>query len=367
MLLADILVRLRGRDPLPLSRRCLAEAYNRSGGWRVSKHLRVLVGDGWLSLAKRSEDEKAHCYSHGWRLRQDPGLTSEWEVLGDGLWGSEGLLSVFKDSAAFGYGMIGESRLICLGALIRSQGPVTKAQLFSYVGTLMGRATVSNAIDRLVSDNLVTRTDGGFIVVAGWESTLHGLVERHEEGRERQQRNSARHVMEREAFAKRLRGDGITDLQLGELLQLPCVRCGSRSSEKEHFPPRKYKDSWRTHSLWAICQKCNNKTSLFIRALPSEEELRPPKVEKFWWVSGIDPGDLLQASVEFRLRRFYQASENGDKDEAVRAIRMSLSIYNHMEERCLLTTERLPGTKRSRGQRALKGPARPMSGSRLPY
>ena len=367
MLLADILVRLRGRDPLPLSRRCLAEAYNRSGGWRVSKHLRVLVGDGWLSLAKRSEDEKAHCYSHGWRLRQNPGLATEWEALGDALWGPEGLLSVFKDSAAFGYGMIGESRLICLGALIRSQGPVTKAQLFSHVGTLMGRATVSNAIDRLVSDNLVTRTDGGFIVVAGWESTLHGLVERHEEGRERQQRNSARHVMEREAFAKRLRGDGITDLQLGELLQLPCVRCGGRSSEKEHFPPRKYKDSWRTHSLWAICQKCNNKTSPFIRALPAKDEIPPPKVEEFWWVPGIDPGDLLQASMEFRLRRFYQASENGDKDEAVRAIRMALSIYNHMEERGLLTTERLPGTKRSRGQRTLKGSARPLSGSRLPY
>ena len=367
VLLADILVRLRGRDSLPLSRRDLAEDYNRSGGSRVSKHLRVLVGDGWLSLTKRSEGEKAHCYSQGWRFRQDPCLASGWEALGDALWGPEGLLSVFKDSAAFGYGMIGESRLICLGALIRSQGPATKAQLFSHVGTLMGRATVSNAIDRLVSDNLVTRTDGGFIVVAGWESTLHGLVERHEEGRERQQRNSARHVMEREAFAKRLRGDGITDLQLGELLQLPCVRCGGRSSEKEHFPPRKYKDSWRTHSLWAICQKCNNKTSPFIRALPAKDEIPPPKVEEFWWVPAIDPGDLLQASMEFRLRRFYQASENGDKDEAVRAIRMALSIYNHMEERGLLTTERLPGTKRSRGQRTLKGSARPLSGSRLPY
>ena len=40
--------------------------------------------------------------------------------------------------------------------------------------------------------------------------------------------------------------------------------------------------------------------------------------------------------MEFRLRRFYQAFENGDKDEAVRAIRMALPIYYHMEERCLL-------------------------------
>ena len=168
-------------------------------------------------------------------------------------------------------------------------------------------------------------------------------------------------------FAKRLRDGGITDLQLLELKKLPCVMCGGRSSQKEHFPPRKYKDSWRTHSLWAICKPCNNRTSSFIRALPSKEELQPPKVEEFWWVPGIDPGDLLQASMEFRLRRFYQASENGDKDEAVRAIRMALSIYNHMEERGLLTTERIPETKRSRGQRTLKGSARPLSGSRLPY
>ena len=79
---------------------------------------------------------------------------------------------------------------------------------------------------------------------------------------------------------------------------------------------------------------------------------------------GIDSGDLLQASMEFRLRRFYQAFENGDKDEAVRAIRMALPIYYHMEERCLLATGWIPGTKRSRGQGTLKESARPLSGSR---
>jgi hypothetical protein len=367
VLLADILVRLRECDPLPLSRRDLAEAYNRSGGSRVSKHLRMLVGDGWLSLAKQSQGKKAHCYSHGWRLRQNPGLGSEWEALGDALWGSEGLLSVFKDSAAFGYGMIGESRLICLGALIRSQEPMTKTQLSSYVRVLMGATAVSDALDALERDGLVEKTDDGFITMTGRESTLHELVESSPPGRQRQQRNSERHAEERAMFAKRLRDGGITDLQLLELKKLPCVMCGGRSSQKEHFPPRKYKDSDRIHSLWAICKPCNNRTSSFIRALPAKDEIPPPKVEEFYWVPGIDPGDLLQASMEFRLRRFYQASENGDLDEAVRAIRMALSIYNHMEERGLLTTERIPETKRSRGQRTLKGSARPLSGSRLPY
>ena len=367
VLLADILVQLRECDPLPLSRRDLAEKYNRSGGSRVSKHLKVLVEDGWLSLTKRSEGEKAHCYSHGWRLRQDPGLASEWEALGDALWGSEGLLSVFKDSAAFGYGMIGESQLICLGVLIRSQEPMTKTQLSSYVRVLMGATTVSDALDALERDGLVEETDDGFITMTGWESTLHELVESSPPGRQRQQRNSERHAEERAMFAKRLRDGGITDLQLLELKKLPCVMCGGRSIQKEHFPPRKYKDSNRIHSLWAICKPCNSMTSLFIRDLPSKEELQPPKVEEFCWAPGIDPGDLLQAATEFRLRRFYQSSENGDKDEAVRAIRMALSIYNHMEERGLLTTERIPETKRSRGQRTLKGSARPLSGSRLPY
>ena len=367
VLLADILVRLRECDPLPLSRRDLAETYNRSSGSRVSKHLRMLVGDGWLSLAKQSQGKKAHCYSHGWRLRQNPGLGSEWEAFGDALWGSEGLLSVFKDSAAFGYGMLGESRLICLGALIRAQEPMTRTQLSGHVRVLMGARTASNALNALERDGLVEKTQDGFITMTGWESTLHELVESSPPGRQRQQRNSERHTEERAMFAKRLRDGGITDLQLLELKKLPCVMCGGRSSQKEHFPPRKYKDSDRIHSLWAICKPCNNRTSLFIRALPSKEELQPPKVEKFWWVPGIDPGDLLQASTEFRLRRFYEAFKNGDKDEAVRAIRMALSIYNHMEERGLLTTERIPETKRSRGQRTLKGSARPLSGSRLPY
>ena len=150
VLLADILVRLRECDPLPLSRRDLAEAYNRTSGSRVSKHLRVLVGTGWLSLAKRSQGKKAHCYSRGWRLRQNPGLASEWEALGDGLWGSEGLLSAFKDSAAFGYGMLGESRLICLGALIRAREPVTKAQL---------QQVLSHHKQQTRSLTLIVRTD----------------------------------------------------------------------------------------------------------------------------------------------------------------------------------------------------------------
>ena len=369
VLLADILVRLRECDPLPLSRRALAEAYNRTSGSRVSKHLRVLVGTGWLSLAKRSQGKKAHCYSRGWRFRQNPGLASEWEALGDGLWGFEGLLSAFKDSAAFGYGMFGESRLICLGALIRAREPVTKAQLSSYVGTLMGRVTVSDAVDALEGDRLIEKVDGGFVAMPGWESTLHELVESCPPGRERLRRNAERHVAEREAFAERLQDGGITDLQLVALKKLPCVRCGGRSSEKEHFPPRKYKDSDRIHSLWAICKKCNNKTSSFIRALPEKDEIRPLKIMAAYVApaANVDRVDFLQISLEFRLRRFYEAFKNGDKDEAVRAIRMALSLYSYMERRGLLRRERIPGTKRSQGQRTLKGSARPMSGSRLPY
>ena len=233
----------------------------------------------------------------------------------------------------------------------------------------MGARTASDALDALERDGLVEETDDGFITMTGWESTLHELVESCPPGRERLRRNAERHVAEREAFAERLQDGGITDLQLVALKKLPCVRCGGRSSEKEHFPPRKYKDSDRIHSLWAICKKCNNKTSSFIRALPEKDEIRPLKIMAAYVApaANVDRVDFLQISLEFRLRRFYEAFDNGDKDEAVRAIRMALSVYNYMERRGLLRRERIPGTKRSQGQRTLKGSARPLSGSRLPY
>jgi hypothetical protein len=77
----------------------------------------------------------------------------------------------------------------------------------------------------------------------------------------------------------------------------------------------------------------------------------------------ISVDSLLQVSMEFRLRGFYQAFETGDKDEAVGAIRMALLIY-YLEERCLLVTGWILGTKRSRGQRTLKESTRPLSKSR---
>ena len=372
VLLASIVRLLGSHDPVSYSRRQAADDFNRSGDSRLGVHLRRLCREGWLKIEVRSVGWNAHMYTRGGRFIADPELCAAWDEISVALYGPSGLLTRFRGSSAFGHGMLKENGLICLGALIEASGPATQQQLVAYPDPLMPKSSAIRSLNRLIRFGLVETADGLLVVAPNWESTLADRCRSDDAGDRRQTRGRIQRRKEQKLNRDRLDWGDISDLEVVELRKFPCVRCGRRSEpgevfQKEHFPPRTYKDSDRIHSLWAICKPCNNRTSLFIRALPAKDEIPPPKVEEFYWVPGIDPGDLLQASMEFRLRRFYQASENGDKDEAVRAIRMALSIYNHMEEHGLLTTERIPETKRSRGQRTLKGSARPLSGSRLPY
>jgi len=187
-LLAYVLERLGFHDPVTLARRDVARAFNRSGDSRVSTHLHHLVQDGWLQVAERSTGNYAHTYTRGPRLVGDAALREKWDEFSQALFGPGGLLARFRGSPAFGHGLLMESGLVCLGAMIHASGPVSKSQLSRHLNALISRSAVTSAVDRLVRFDLVESTDAGFIVVSGWETTLEALIEAEDAGAARERR-----------------------------------------------------------------------------------------------------------------------------------------------------------------------------------
>jgi len=155
-----------------------------------------------------------------------------------------------------------------------------------------------------------------------------------------------------------------TSQERKRLLRQPCVRCGGRASQVEHFPPKKFDGFDHRHTAFAICWDCNNATSGFIKSL---DKIPPLRVTETCIADGIDPGDLLRASVEKGLRRFYRAFKDGDVDAALLAIQIPRSVCLDWKAKGTIPWKRQPGTIRSRGTRTLKGKAAPRTDSRLPY
>ncbi len=393
VLLAYVLGRLGFHDPVTLARRDVARAFNRSGDSRVSTHLHHLVQGGWLRVAKRSTGNYAHTYTRGPRLVADKNLRRTWDELSQALYGPGGLLARFRGSPAFGHGLLLESGLLCLGALVQVSGPVSKPQLARYLSALVSESAVTGAVDRLVKSDLIESTNAGFVVVPDWESTLEALIEAVDAGAARERRNVDRWTRERDSFNERLDRGDITDQERVALRKLPCVRCGDSGGQLEHFPPRRFLNSYNPHLLWSICGDCNNSMNGFIRSL---DDVEPPVVDGFWCTPGVDPGDLLQASTEFGIRRFYRAFDQRSghrgrssgvrrrstrrrerrtrtttpevaKALAARAIRFPWALYRHLQEHDLLTSERVPGTKRPASRRRKNDSTGSLDNSRILY
>ena len=393
VLLAHVLEHLGFHDPVTLARRDVARAFNRSGDSRVSTHLHHLVRGGWLRVAKRSTGNYAHTYTRGPRLVADKNLRRTWDELSQALYGPGGLLTRFRGSPAFAHGLLLESGLLCLGALVQATGPVSKPQLARYLSALVSRSTVTDAVDRLVRFALVESTDAGFVVVPDWESTLETLIEAENAGAARVRRNVDRWTRERDSFDERLDRGDITDQGRVALRKLPCVRCGGSGGQLEHFPPKRFLNSYNPHLLWSICGDCNNSMNGFIRSL---DDVEPPVVDGFWCTPGVDPGDLLQASTEFGIRRFYRAFDQRSghrgrssgvrrrstrrrerrtrtttpevaKALTARAIRFPWALYRYLQEHDLLTSERVPSTTRPPSRRRKNDSTGSLDNSRLPY
>ncbi len=356
LVLADVLNRMGDGYLVAYARRDTQLIFNRAGGDRVSKHLRVLVEDGWLLVAKRTKGKIPHIYSRGLLLRRRTVLLEEWATISTTLWGDGGLLTRFRGSPALGVGCLGVYRVLVLAVIVYDP-PVTKSVLRGYLGPWMSRQTVTTATNVLVDAGLIELGEDGFVPVEGWRETLDRLVVELPAGADRQQQIKQRVLLDREAFTELLRSGAITAEERAQLLARPCSRCGGRSTQVEHFPPRKYLDLNHRHLVWAICSACNNHYSTFIRGLPKP----PTPASKVVGVAdGADPVKWLRASLEVGLRRLYAAADAGNQEEALAAIRRAHALWKALSLEGPVPSQRTR-SDRSRTRRTKTG-RRPTAG-----
>jgi len=363
VLLAWVLTELEGREAFMLPRREAQMEFNRSNGRLVSKHLAGLVGDGWL-VSFEDDESDAYWYVHGRRLARPTALRKDWLDLADGLWGQQGLLRTYEDVAALSHGMPGINGMLVLSTLARCESPISSGELHQYLCSFMKRPTVVKRLNRLINEDLAKFTADGYVATDDWRAELDKLVATSKAGALRSEKICDQVERDRSNFSE-FRGSGrLTPKERKWLRRQPCVRCGGRSSQVEHFPPKKFDGFDHRHTAFAICEQCNNDTSGFIKRLPWVEPLR---VTETFIADGVDPGDLLRASVEKGLRRFYRAFKDGDVDAALLAIQIPRSLCLDWKAKGPIPWKREPGTARSRGSRTSKGKAAPRTDSRLPY
>lgn len=363
LLLADVLNRMGDDDLVACARRNAQLDFNRVGGDRVSGHLRVLVEDGWLLVAERTRGKIPHKYSRGPLLRRRTALWEDWKTISATLWDDGGLLTRFRGSPAFGVGCLGVYRVLVLAVIVCGP-PVPKSILRGFLGPWMSRQTVTTATNVLVDAGLIELGEDGFVPVDGWCEVLGLFVSESAAGADRHDRLGKTIRHDRAGFDELLRSGDITPEERGQLLLRPCVRCGGRSNNLEHFPPKKYNRSNSPFLVWSICGECNWSFSVFIRSLDRPE---PPQSIELSIAEGVDPGDFLRASTEVGLRRFYLAAENGDLDDALNAIMFCWTLWRRLNETTPISRKRLPGTRRPRSSRTLSDRGGASPGSRLPY
>ena len=363
LVLADVLNRMGDGYLVAYARRDAQLIFSRAGGDRVSNHLRVLVEDGWLLVAERTKGKIPHIYSRGPLLRRRSALLEEWATISATLWGDGGLLTRFRGSPALGVGCLGVYRVLVLAVIVYDP-PVTKSVLRGYLGPWMSRQTVTTATTVLVEAGLIELCDDGFVPVDGWCEVLGLFVSESAAGADRYHRLGETIRHDRAGFDELLRSGDITPEERGQLLTRPCVRCGGRSNQSEHFPPKKFSGSNSPFLVWAICDRCNLSFSGFIRSL---HMLGPPQSIELSITEGVDPGDLLRSSTEVGLRRFYTAADNGDLDAALEAIKRCWALWLRLSESQPPPKERLPGTRRPQSSRTLKNRGAALPESRLPY
>jgi len=362
--LAFILSEFRIGHPFELSQRSGRKMFNRGNGGDFSKDLRELRAEGWLT-AQQVGDTEGLCYSPGKKLEQNSALFEEWQAFTTSLFGKQGLVSKFVNSPVWGHGVFGFKQTLVLGALVYRKQKFRRVDLVNYLQKLMSQSTIDSALKKMVEAKIISFTDGYYVRSQSWEENLKIFVDGHPGGKARQVRIRREVAIDRRRYANLIRDGKLSPKDREKLLRNPCVRCGRKSKEVEHFPPVKFGGNDHPHLVWAICHSCNARTKAFIKRIPLFET-RPGKlhIAKL----GIDPNDLLRASLSNGLGKFYKAAEKFDYAEGRRIIEKACSLVLHLEVNGLLKKRRTVKVNRPQSVRVKKA-KRPIinESSRLKY
>ena len=337
--------------PVELSRRSGQKLFNRAGGPRVSQDLKALRDAGWLNVTQSPVSE-AYIYSPGRLLTRNPKLFEEWEVFSKAMFGRQGLVSKFKNSAVWGHGFFGWNQVLVLGMLVYRKQSFRRVDVINYLAGLVGTSSIDTALKTLTEAKILQKVDGKYTRTVDWKNRLRILVDGHPGGRARRHRIAKEVRKERHAYTMVARLGHLTLQEKKSLLKNPCLQCGEKAVEVEHFPPQKLGGKDHPHLVWASCKKHNKETRWFIRKL---KPLPPLSSCLLVVKKDFDVNFLLRTTLVRHLRNFYRAAEAKDYTAGHEAVRKSVQFLSDLETLGLLRNAPKAWTRRRNGARSFKG------------
>ena len=338
-------------SPGPFSQRGGRKLFNRGGGRLVSRDLKALCDGGWLS-SRRFEATEALTYRPGRLLIGKPKLHAEWKSLSSSLFGTGGLVKKFVNSAVWGHGVLGFNQTLVLGTLVYRHQSFRRVDIIKYLDGFVGVSSIDNALRTLVDAQIVSKENGLYTRRRDWSKNLKIFLDSQKGGTARKERIKREVRNDRDKYANHCRLGRLTPQEKRKLLKNPCLRCGKKANEVEHYPPRKYGGHDHTHLVWAICKECNRKTKSFIQKLGP---LPPFRGCVLVVKKGLDANVLLRTSLVHDLRRFYKAAERKDYTTGLHAVYKSLQFIDDLETLGLLRKHPTRRSGHKRGARSVKG------------
>jgi len=358
--LAFLLQDYASGSPGPFSQRGGRKLFNRGGGRLVSKDLKALCDGGWL-ISRQFEETEALTYRPGRLLTSNPKLNTEWQSFASSLFGTGGLVKRFVNSAVWGHGVFGFNQTLVLGTLVYRNQSFRRIDIIKYLDGLVGISSIDTALKSLVDAKIIRKENGTYIRSREWSKNLKILLDSHPGGTARKKRIAREVRKDRNKYETLCRLGHLTPQEKRKLLKNPCLRCGGKANQVEHYPPRIYGGYDHTHLVWAICKRENIEIGHFIKKLgPLPPFSKCTLVVK----KGFDANVLLRTSLVHDLRHFYKAAERRDYATGIRLVHKSLQFIHDLDTLGLLQehpTRRLVDKRGVRTQKGRKPVARESS------
>lgn len=307
-----------------VSQRFLLSQFNRSNQGPISRFLGDFVRDGYLVKWIPSDGVQPDEYALGPIFDRQTEHTDLLKTLSESLWGeSRGLLAGWEYQSMWGYGCFPGPSVICMAALAAIGVGVSRSDLRAYLRPIVSDSSFDRTVTKLLQHSLITSGPEGLALSWDWKERLEVLLESNPACNDRQVKGDLRRNLESQTNLRRVAGGLLSHAERISLRSLPCVRCGGRSRQVEHFPAVKFLISLgpgvidNRNVVWAICRTCNRGPAEFIKRLPRFD--RPLSVECHFSPQA-DPIRCFRASANFHLERFYEAFLANNERQALREI-----------------------------------------------
>jgi hypothetical protein len=299
-----------------ISQREILQYLNRASRAPIHEKLFTLRQEGFLTRINRRKDlTDADRYKAGKKLTGVHGQA--WHELILNLYGKNGICKDLLGHPAFGTGFLNQNGMLIIGALIHSVIPLSVKNLHSYLSFFIGdENTIRNRLKLAEKHGLVIQNSSTWSIAPRFQKALDKYSREYGPDN-RRIRTDLRTQVEREEYAIHLRYGKITQKEQDELRTSGCIRCGKTNQQHiadtgkqlqmEHFPPKKWLKTWgytdHIDFNWAICSKCNNNYSQYIKRRPA------PTLDKFIRTSFVADADISRtvlASLETAIQKFYR-------------------------------------------------------------